>query len=90
MEKIVKYQIIKINNNYDCVILNTFTDRALAIEFMNDYVASNYHIDNVNTKAYCKDEKTIIIYNYHYFTSKSIESKIMVVEYFEETDAYQT
>lgn len=89
MEKIVKYQIIKINNNYDCEILKTFTDRASAIEFMNDYVALNYVIDNLNKKAYCKDEKTIIIYNYHYFTSKTIESKIVVVEYLEDSDVYQ-
>ncbi|MBY0541431.1 MAG: hypothetical protein K2P52_08490 [Campylobacterales bacterium] len=84
--KITKFQVIKINEDYSCEILLTNDDRASAIEFLNDYVAREYKPDNMFTKAYCQDEKTIIIYNYFYIYPKQLVSKIQVVEYKELMD----
>lgn len=81
--KITKYQVIKINKDYSCEILETMSDRASAIEFMNDYVSKEYKPDNVSIKAYYQDEKTITIYNYFYIASKELIAKIQVVEYSE-------
>lgn len=84
--KITKFQVIKINYDYSCEILLTDDDRSVAVEFLNDYVSKQYLIDNNKMKAYYKDEKTIIIYNYFYIYPKQLVAKIQVVEYKETID----
>jgi hypothetical protein len=81
-EQYYKYNVILLNCiNNEMTILFTCNVLSDAIQRMNTYVDNNFVIDSINLKCYHENTKSINIYKYYYFHSKTLINKLQILEF---------
>ena len=82
--KIKKFQVIRVDPDYTCVVLATLTSRPNALDFMHTYINTNFVIDNVTRKAQESGYLKMSIYRYNWVMPKILEAQFSVNEYVDE------
>ena len=68
-------------SNYEITVLYTTSDKSDCHMFMAEYLKDKIITDGRNSKAFHDNENIISIFDYHYFYSKTLRCKLVLVEY---------
>jgi hypothetical protein len=68
-------------DNYELQVLHTTFDKSECHLFMAEYLKEKIIVDGRSNKAFHENENIISVYDYHYFYSKTLRCKLILVEY---------